>query len=196
MSETTAVPIRPIKKGSMLLIWGGLGLVALAGVGLAWQGTRSQVGGSCNASDMLPVKGAVKAHVKTASGLLFQTTKAGEGDKPTDADIALLNYKGQLRGGAVFDANSQAPLPVARTVPGFSEGLKLMQRGGSYRLCIPSSLGYGAQGNERIPANSALIFDVEMLDYRSQREVEMMQQMLQQQQGQQKGAAPALQPGL
>lgn len=202
MSNTT-VPIQPIAKGSMLKLWGGLGVLALGAVGLAWMGTGKVAAGGCSSADMTPVKGAVKAHQRTASGLFFQTIKAGEGTKPTDADVALINYKGQLRGGKVFDANSNAPLPVARMIPGFTEGLKMMQRGGAYRLCIPSSIGYGDQANERIPANSALIFDVELLDFRSEAEVQAMQQMMQQQQqgkggagGPPGGLPPGIVPGM
>jgi FKBP-type peptidyl-prolyl cis-trans isomerase FkpA len=180
MSNTT-VPIQPIAKGSMLKLWGGLGILALGAIGLAYAGAGKAPPGACLASDMTPEKGAIKAFKRTDSGLLFQTIKAGTGTSPTATDVALINYKGQLRGGTVFDANSNAPLPVGRMIPGFTEGLKLMQRGGSYRLCIPSSIGYGDQANERIPANSALIFDVELLDFRSEAEVQAMQQMMQQQ---------------
>jgi FKBP-type peptidyl-prolyl cis-trans isomerase FkpA len=193
MSNTT-VPIQPIAKGSMLKLWGGLGVLALGAIGLAYAGAGKAPPGSCLASDMTPEKGAIKAFTRTESGLLFQTIKPGKGAMPTEADVALINYKGQLRGGTVFDANSNAPLPVGRMIPGFSEGLKLMQRGGSYRLCIPSAIGYGEQANERIPANSALIFDVELLDFRSEAEVQAMQQMMQQQQGKGGAGAPGAPP--
>jgi FKBP-type peptidyl-prolyl cis-trans isomerase FkpA len=58
-----------------------------------------------------------------------------------------------------------------------------MQRGGSYRICIPPALGYGPQAAGPIPANSILIFDVDLLDFKSAAELQMMQQMMQQQQG-------------
>ncbi len=179
--SNTSVPIQPIAKGSMLKLWGGLGVLALGAIGLAYAGAGKAPPGACSASDMTTVKGAIKEHKRTDTGLLFQTIKAGTGASPTATDVALINYKGMLRGGTVFDANSNAPLPVGRMIPGFTEGLKMMQRGGSYRLCIPSSIGYGDQANERIPANSALIFDVELLDFRSEAEVQAMQQMMQQQ---------------
>ena len=73
-------------------------------------------------------------------------------------------------------------MPVAGSIPGFSEALKKMQRNGSYRLCIPAALGYGAQAAGPIPANSVLVFDVDLLDFRSQAEIQMMQQLMQQQQ--------------
>lgn len=185
--SNTAVPIRPIAKGSLAKLWGGVALVAVIAGGLAWAGTAKAVGQSCSPSLMLPAEGGVSAIETTETGLMFQTKKAGQGESPTDQDIALINYKGTLANGTEFDANQNVPMPVAGSISGFSEALKMMQRGGSYRLCIPSALGYGAQEVGPIPANSVLVFDVDLQDFRSQAEVQMMQQMMQQQQG---GAAP------
>lgn len=186
--SNTAVPIRPIAKGSMTKLWGGIAVVTLVAGGLAWAGTTKLVGQSCSASLMLP---GVESET-TETGLLFQTQTAGQGANPTDQDIALISYKGTLADGQEFDSNKQVPMPVAGSIPGFSEALKKMQRGGSYRLCIPPKLGYGAQAVGPIPANSVLVFDVELLDFRSQAEVQMMQQMMRQQQEAQGGAsAPA-----
>lgn len=180
--SNTAVPIHPIAKGSLVKLWGGVALVAAIAGGLAWAGTAKAVGQSCSARLMLPAGKGVAAAETTASGLVFQTRKAGQGASPTDQDIALITYKGTLADGTEFDANQQVPMPVAGSIPGFSEALKMMARGGSYRLCIPASLGYGAQQVGPIPANSVLVFDVDLLDFRSQAEVQMMQQMLQRQQ--------------
>jgi len=182
MSNST-VPIAPIAKGSMLKLWGGVAVVLAVAGGLAWTGTAKAVGQSCSASEMLPAGGGVQAHEVTASGLHFQVRKAGTGASPTDADVTLINYKGTLKDGTEFDANQQTPLEVSKVVPGFSEALKKMQRGGSYRMCIPPAIGYGAQAAGPIPANSILIFDVDLLDFKSTAELQMMQQMMQQQQG-------------
>jgi len=186
--SSTAVPIRPIAKGSMTKLWSGVAIVAALAGALAWTGTAKAVGQTCAATDMLPVGNGTLAAETTESGLHFQTRKAGKGANPTDEDVALINYKGTLQNGTEFDANNQTPMPVGGVVPGFSEALKKMQRGGSYRLCIPAALGYGAQAAGTIPPNSVLIFDVELLDFKSQAEVQMMQQMMQQQQQQQGGA--------
>src|SRR3546814_12792266 len=69
-----------------------------------------------------------------------------------------------LTDGEVFDQNERAPLPVDGVVPGFSEGLQLMKRGGKYRLWIPPQLGYGSDVPEGgpIPKDSVLMFDVEL----------------------------------
>ncbi len=113
---------------------------------------------------------------QTATGLGYLVIQAGSGDKPVDESIALLNYRGYLASdGTIFDANNRAPLPVKGVIPGFAEGLKLMQRGGRYKLCIPSALGYGAAAKGPIPANSDLVFDVDLLDFKSIAELQALQ---------------------
>ena len=67
--------------------------------------------------------------------------------------------------GSEFDAGKAAKFKVTRVVPGFSQGLKLMQPGGKYRLCIPAALGYGSEGYGSVPANADLVFEVEMLSF-------------------------------
>ena len=186
MSETTAVPIAPVKRAWLVWLSLGVGAAAVAGVALAYAGTASTVGGEC-AVAKFPDRKAPR--VVTPSGLVFQTVRAGEGDKPTDADVGLVSYKGSLLNGTVFDQNPRAPLPVKGMIPGFSEALKLMQRGGSYRFCLPSALGYGAKAIGPIPANSTLMFDVEMLDFKSEAELQAQMQSMQAQQ-QSQGALP------
>jgi FKBP-type peptidyl-prolyl cis-trans isomerase FkpA len=179
MSDVTAVPLRPIKKGSLTRLWLGVGAACVAAGAMAWAGTATVSGSGCSVRDF---KGAKP--VTTASGLMIQTVKTGAGNKPTDADVALVDYKGTLKDGKTFDANERAPLPVAGMIPGFTEALKLMQVGGKYRFCIPSALGYGPAGQGPIPANAVLFFDVTLLDFRSQAEIQAMQQQMQQMQAQ------------
>jgi FKBP-type peptidyl-prolyl cis-trans isomerase FkpA len=188
VSEITAVPLRPIKKGAMTRLWLGVGAACVIAGGLAWAGTSKVVNNACSVRAFKGTKPVI-----TASGLMIQTKKPGVGASPTDADVTLVDYKGSLRDGKVFDQNQRTPLPVSGMIPGFTEALKLMQVGGEYRICIPPALGYGAQANERIPANSILFFDVTLLDFRSQQEIQAMQQQMQQSQGQgaaQPGGAP------
>ena len=180
----TAVPILPIKKGSLTKLWIGVALVLAAGGGLAYWGT----------SDVRKEFGDV---VTTESGLRYKILKAGEGKSPTDNDVVLIKYTGRLKDGKIFDQNPQAALPVNGVVPGFSEGLKIMQRGGQYRLWIPASLGYGPEdqrnpqtGEVAIPGGSELIFDVDLLEYKSRAEVDAMQRQMQEMQKQQGGGAP------
>jgi FKBP-type peptidyl-prolyl cis-trans isomerase FkpA len=187
--SVTAVPISPIKKGSLTKYWVGIALVLATGGGLAYWGT----------ADVRQEYGDV---VTTASGLRYKVIKTGEGKSPTDNDVVLVSYKGMLKDGKVFDQNPQAGFPVTGVVPGFSEGLKIMQRGGQYRLWIPSKLGYGPEdqtnpqtGEVAIPGGSELIFDVELLEFKSRAEVEAMQRQMQEMQKQQGAAGSGGQPG-
>lgn len=113
---------------------------------------------------------------KTASGLGYTALRAATGAKPAAGDVVLINYIGYLAaGGQTFDQAMRAPLPVDEVVPGFSEGLKLIPTGAIYRLCIPASQGYGARAAGEIPANSDLVFQVEVLDKKTMVEIQAMQ---------------------
>lgn len=105
---------------------------------------------------------------KTAAvdGLTYTVTKAGNGDRPgADAKVKV-NYKGLLASdGSEFDSGQAAEFKVGGVIPGFAQGLQLMQPGGAYRLCIPSKLGYGEAGTGPIPANADLVFEVELLSF-------------------------------
>ena len=95
----------------------------------------------------------------------------------------------------MFDANEQAPMQVAGVVPGFSEALTRMKKGGEYKITIPAQLGYGDRAVGPIPAGSTLHFDVTLLDFRSEAEVRAMQQQMQQMQQMQQQGGPAGPPG-
>jgi FKBP-type peptidyl-prolyl cis-trans isomerase FkpA len=112
---------------------------------------------------------------KTASGLGTMVLMAAEGPKPAKTDIVLVNYIGYLTStGAVFDQGIQAAFPVDGVIPGFSEGLQLMTKGSTMRLCIPAALGYAEKVSGPIPANSDLVFQVTLADFKTPAEVEAM----------------------
>lgn len=167
MSEVTAVPLRPVAKGTVTKVWIGVAVAALIGGGLAWAGTAKQVAMGQPPSVFL-AKNAKKHDVHTtASGLEYQVLAKGqEGPKAGATDIVLIDYDGKLLDGSTFDSTAQhgspAVMPVAGSIPGFSEGLQLMSRGARYRFWIPPQLAYGAQGagDGVIPPNSVLQFDV------------------------------------
>jgi FKBP-type peptidyl-prolyl cis-trans isomerase FkpA len=183
MSNTT-VPIAPIAKGSMTRLWTGLGILGLAAAGLAWWGTVDSVGRKCSAAAMTG-KGKVET---LASGVMIETLVNGKGPFPKESDVSLINYVGKLMDGTQFDAGQKTPMPLAGVIKGFSEGLLKMQKGGSYHICIPSRLAYGpASPSPKIPANSALLFDIDMLDFVDQ---QIFQAMQQQQQGAAAGGPP------
>ncbi len=119
-----------------------------------------------------------------ASGLGSTMLRPGAGTKPGAGDVALVNYIGYLAAtGAVFDQGMRSPLPVDGVIPGFSQGLQMLARGGVARFCIPAALGYGARASGPIPANADLVFQVELLDFKTAAEVQRMNQP--------EGAAPA-----
>ncbi len=181
MTEITRVPLLPIAKGSLGKIWLGVALAIVAGGGLAWATMPKMVS--------------------------VETITAGEGPHPTLDDVAVISYKGMLKDGTIFDSSPEAPLPLRGVVPGFTKALQQMQRGGKYQVEIPAALGYGAQkrrdsatGELKIPANSDLTFEIEMLGFMPMEQFQMMQQqqMLQHQQQmqQQQGrGAPGRGPG-
>src|SRR6478672_4993864 len=98
MSTVTAVPLAPVRRAYLVWLWLGLALALVAGVALAKAGDTG-----------------MKA---TASGLRYQVIVPGTGTaRPTDADVALVNYTGKLPDGTVFDKSQQpTPLPVANMI--------------------------------------------------------------------------------
>ena len=111
-----------------------------------------------------------KAGVVTLpSGLQYQVLQKGEGPKPTASDKVKCHYHGTLIHGTVFDRSVQRGEPavfgVSQVIPGWVEALQLMPVGSKWRLFIPSDLPYAKRGaGEAIEPNSALVFDVELLD--------------------------------
>lgn len=105
----------------------------------------------------------------TASGLQYKVIKRGTGPHPGPNDVATINYVGTYVNGKKFDASADhkgggpADIPLGNVIPGFKEGLQLMQVGGHYKLYIPSDLAYGSQPKNGFPPNQAIIFDVKLL---------------------------------
>ncbi len=107
--------------------------------------------------------------VTLPSGLQYQVLKKGTGAKPTALDKVKCHYHGTLINGTVFDSSVQRGEPavfgVSQVIPGWVEALQQMEVGSKWRLFIPSDLAYGANGaGDVIEPDSALIFDVELLD--------------------------------
>ncbi len=106
----------------------------------------------------------------TTSGLQYQVVKEGTGATPASGDSVTVNYRGALTDGTVFEStyetNSPVTFSIEEVIPGWTEGLKLMKEGASYKFFIPSELGFGAMGGGPVPANSVLIFDVDLIKVR------------------------------
>ncbi|WP_303542129.1 FKBP-type peptidyl-prolyl cis-trans isomerase [Sphingomonas natans] len=128
---------------------------------------------------------------RTASGLGYDMLRPASGAKPAADATVLVNYIGYLAAtGVVFDQGMRSPLPVSGVIPGFSQGLQMMSRTGIVRLCIPAAIGYGAQASGPIPANSDLVFQVELVDFKTAAEMADMQKSVPSDLATQPNAAP------
>lgn len=110
-----------------------------------------------------------KEGVKTLpSGLQYKVIQEGEGTPPTKDDKVRVHYRGTFIDGTEFDSSYKRGKPaefnVSQVIPGWTEALQLMKPGAKWQIFIPAALAYGPQGNQRIPGNSTLIFDVELLE--------------------------------
>ena len=113
----------------------------------------------------------------TASGLQYEVVKSAQGAQPKPEDIVTVHYEGRLVDGTLFDSSIQrgAPidLPVSGVIPGWVEGLQLMHVGEKIKLYIPSKLAYGEHSpSPLIPANSVLVFDLELLGIKDPKKLE------------------------
>jgi len=104
----------------------------------------------------------------TESGLQYKVITAGTGKTPKASDKVKVHYKGTLTDGTKFDSSydrgQPAEFPVGGVIKGWTEALQLMKAGGKWQLFIPSDLAYGPMDRPKIPGNSVLVFDVELLE--------------------------------
>jgi peptidylprolyl isomerase len=112
---------------------------------------------------------AVVSDVTTDSGLRIQDLKIGDGPSPTPGQMVTVHYTGWLENGTQFET-SRTGKPAqfklgGNLIKGWNEGLATMKVGGLRKLIIPSKLAYGAAGSPpKIPPNSNLTFEIELLD--------------------------------
>jgi len=106
----------------------------------------------------------------TASGLKYAIIKEGEGELVKKEKQATVHYSGFLLDGTKFDSSVERDEPftfvagVGQVIPGWDEGVQLMKKGSKAKFIVPSNLAYGDRDLGKIPPNSTLIFDVEVLD--------------------------------
>lgn len=120
---------------------------------------------------------------KTDSGLFYQITKPGTGPLPVTGDTVVVNYTGTFFSGKVFDTSSKEvaqksktfspqapykpihiPVGVGKVIPGWDQGLTLLNKGAKATLVVPSKLAYGERGMQVIAPFTPLAFEVEVLD--------------------------------
>ena len=143
-ASTAAQPKR--RPNTIGKLWLALALLIGAGIALAWFGAQS-------------------VRQRTVQ---VETVTAGSGPAIKVEDGVLIEYEGRLADGTIFDTSAgrgPAPMIVGQVIPGFAEALTRMQKGGSYKVQIPSKLAYGAtpQPGSPIPPNADLEFDVRVV---------------------------------
>ena len=117
----------------------------------------------------LAENGKKEGVVTLPSGLQYQVLKEGNGKKPSATDQVVCHYEGTLIDGTIFDSsykrNEPATFGLNQVIPGWTEGVQLMQEGAKYRFFIPYKLAYGERGaGAQIPPFAALVFDVELIE--------------------------------
>ena len=109
------------------------------------------------------------AEVTTPTGLKYVDEVIGTGEKPRLGKTVVVHYTGTLTDGTKFDSSVDRGQPyefrigTGSVIRGWDEGILSMQVGGKRKLIVPPDLGYGAQVKSKIPPNSTLIFEVELL---------------------------------
>jgi FKBP-type peptidyl-prolyl cis-trans isomerase FkpA len=172
MAELTRVPLRPLKQGVFARLW--LCIAAAVFAGSMPSRAAEPEGVPVDPPEAAPEQVSVT------------TITPGLGASPGPQDVAFVRYRGMLEDGTVFDESQDlpvlvpgllpegTPMPLTEVIPGFQEGIVQMQKGGKYRLSIPSGKAYGPQSRTDpetgvlvIPANADLIFEIELIDFMS-----------------------------
>jgi FKBP-type peptidyl-prolyl cis-trans isomerase FkpA len=108
------------------------------------------------------------AAVTTSSGLIYQSLKEGSGPSPSASDTVKVHYRGTFLDGREFDSSysrgQPASFPLNRVIKCWTEGVQRMKVGGKAKLTCPPAIAYGERGAGPIPANSTLLFEVELLE--------------------------------
>ena len=120
------------------------------------------------AEEFLAKNKSAKGVKTTESGLQYMVMTEGKGKKPTADNTVKVHYKGTLMDGSEFDSSYKrkepAQFPLKGVIPGWTEGVQLMAPGAKYKFWIHPKLGYGTRANPKIPGNSLLTFEVELLE--------------------------------
>lgn len=149
-------------------------LLAIPVILLYFSGPSCMKDNSCQNKTIQSEQAAITAYASAnsitttthASGLYYQIISAGSGPTPTPTSTVSVRYTGKLLDGTVFDSQTGTPVSfgLGQTIVGFQVGLQLIQKGGTIKMIIPSSLAYGCNAKGSIPGNSILYFEVQLVD--------------------------------
>lgn len=184
MTEITRVPLKPVTKGSLTKLWLGVGGAVVIGAALA-VGAAPIEWGNVEVIETVPAS----APDGKPQRLTIETLTEGSGPIAQEGQVVFVNYKGFLEDGTQFDESQPIPWPApgvfpaegtpfpieaGATVDGFFKGLQRVQKGGTYKLNIPSSLGYGddPRPGSPIPPGANLVFELEVIEIIDQTQFE------------------------
>jgi FKBP-type peptidyl-prolyl cis-trans isomerase FkpA len=137
--------------------------------GFAVLGLCSGISASAQA-DLTAFAAKEKGAIVTPSGLVYRSLKEGTGASPAASDVVKVHYRGTFANGTEFDSsysrNEPAQFPLNGVIPCWTEGVQRMKVGGKAKLTCPAALAYGERGagGGKIPPNTPLQFEVELLD--------------------------------
>ncbi|MCW3112598.1 MAG: FKBP-type peptidylprolyl isomerase [Segetibacter sp.] len=145
-------------------------VVAITIAGCSKKDDCPSVNVSAPASEVANLKAYLDANNISATadprGFFYTIKASGSGDKPTPCQTVTVNYVGKLTNGQTFDSNTNISFPLSNLITGWQEGIPLIGAGGSIDLYLPPSLAYGSRAQGGIPANSNLIFTIDLKSFK------------------------------
>lgn len=119
------------------------------------------------ASEVLALEAYLTTNGITATkdqhGFYYTINVPGGTSKPTLCSTISVKYTGRLTNGSIFDSSTGATFELNKLIVGWQQGIPYIGKGGKITLYLPPSLGYGSQASGSIPANSILIFEIELI---------------------------------
>ncbi len=140
-----------------------LGLFLIAITASSWSCQKSQADKDREAIEKYIADNNIPAEEYSTSGLFYVINKKGGTTHPNAYSDVTVNYDGHLLDGTRFDRADTIKLNLGQTIYGWQLGLPLIGEGGSIKLIIPSSMGYGTRAVGDIPKNSCLVFDIDLI---------------------------------
>lgn len=120
-----------------------------------------------DAESFLAVNGKREGVITTPSGLQYEVIRQGDGPQPDANDVVRIHYRISYLDGRECDASIKgipSMFDLSSLIPGFREGLMLMNVGSQFKFYVHPKLGYGETGSTKIEPNTLLIIDVELVE--------------------------------